>query len=70
MYNIRYKQDYSLSPGEEKIKQAGSLGKIVKAYKVLKKSGVIISRELISKDTYKSMERIVLTKTGRAIKKD
>ena len=70
MYNIKYQQDYSLSPGEEKIKQAGSLGKIVKAYKVLKKSGVIISKELISKDTYKSMERIILTKTGRAIKKD
>ena len=69
-YKEKYQQNYSLPAGEEKIKQAGSFGRIVNVYKVLKKSGIVISKELISKDSYRAMDRIILTKTGRAIKKD
>lgn len=62
-HNIKYEEDSTLLEGTENVKQQGVDGIIVNTYKVLKKNGIIISKELISKDTYNSMDRIILKGT-------
>ncbi len=64
-YNIKYEKDSSLNDDQEIIKQAGVNGIIVNSYKVLRKSGVIVSKELLSKDSYKSLDRIIVNNTGK-----
>lgn len=60
-YNTKYEIDSSLPSGTEKIKQRGADGIIVNSYKVLKQNGIIVSRVLISKDTYNALDRIIVT---------
>lgn len=55
-----YEQDSNLDIGKEKIKQYGSNGTIVNAYKITKLEGKIINKELLSQDTYKSLDKIIL----------
>lgn len=55
-----YEQDSSLEIGTEKVKQYGSNGTIVNAYKITKSEGKIINKELLSQDTYKSLDKIIL----------
>ncbi len=57
---IVYEQDSNLEVGKEKIKQYGSNGTIVNAYKITTLDGKIISRELLSQDTYKALQKIIL----------
>ena len=59
-YETKYQTDSSLPEGTEKLKQRGANGLIVKAYKAIKKNGITISKELLSKDTYNPLERIIL----------
>ena len=63
LYETKYQKDNTLPEGEEKVKQVGTDGAIVETYKVVKKYGNIISRELLSKDTYNKMDRIILQGT-------
>ncbi len=62
-YETKYIKDASLSSGEEKLKQKGADGAIVNSYKITKENGKIISKELLSKDTYKPLEEIVAKST-------
>ena len=62
-YTVKYENTSSLDEGEEKTKQNGANGKIVNVYKVTKQNSKIISRTLISKDTYNAMQKIVLKGT-------
>ena len=64
--DTKYEIDSSLPEGTEKIKQQGSDGIIVNAYKILKKNGITISRELISKDKYNPLDKIILTSSKNA----
>lgn len=57
---VQYETDKSLEPGCEKIKQFGSDGIVVQAYKVTRYNGSIISRDLLSKDTYNALPKIIL----------
>ena len=57
---IIYEQDNSLNLGQEKIKQYGSNGTIVNVYKITKKDKKKKKKELLSNDTYKSLEKIIL----------
>ncbi len=57
---IKYENDNSLPIGKEEVKQAGSKGITSNTYKVVKLNGKIISRTLISQDTYKPLEKIIL----------
>ena len=59
MTNDQYIQDPTLPVGTEKVKQAGSNGRKVEAYKVVKLNGQVVSTTLLSKDTYNAMKRIV-----------
>lgn len=49
----------SLAPGQQVVVQAGHTGCKVTTYKEIRKNGVLISRELLSNDTYKSMSAVV-----------
>ena len=55
-----YENDKSLGEGQEKVKQQGSNGQVVKSYKVVQKNGIIVSRDLISQDTYNALDKIIL----------
>ena len=63
-YTTQYIQDPSLPAGTEVVKQAGSNGRKVEAYKVVRLNGQVVSTTLLSKDTYNAMKRIVHVGTG------
>ena len=60
----QYIQDSTLPAGKEVVKQAGSNGSKVEAYKVMKKDGQVVSSTLLSRDTYNAKKRIVRVGTG------
>ena len=64
-YSTQYEEDGSLENGKEKVIQNGVNGCVGEAYKVLKKNGKIISRTLISRDTYSSKPKIVVKGTKK-----
>ena len=64
-YTINYVKDYTLEQGTEEIKQYGSNGAKSVTYKVLKYNGAVVSRELLSSDTYSPLERIIKKGTKR-----
>ena len=64
-FQIKDVDDSSLENGTEKIKQLGANGIIVNTYKIVTKNNIIVSKELISKDTYNAMDRIILKGTKK-----
>ena len=58
-YTTQYIEDPSLAVGEQKVVQQGTNGSKVEAYKVVKQNGKVVSRTLLSKDTYNAMKKIV-----------
>lgn len=58
-FTTKYEQDPTLPEGQQVVKSNGSNGKKSVAYKVLKLNGVVVSRTLLSQDTYNPMQRIV-----------
>lgn len=63
-YTTQYIQDPSLPAGTEVVKQAGSNGSKVQAYKVMKQNGKVVSSTLLSTDTYSAKKKIVRVGTG------
>ena len=63
-YTTQYIQDSSLAAGKQVVKQSGHNGSKVDSYKVMRLNGEVISRTLLSKDTYNAMKRIVRVGTG------
>ena len=51
--------------GTQKVSQAGANGRKVQAYKVMKLNGQVVSRTLLSTDTYRAMTRIVRVGTKK-----
>lgn len=64
-YTTQYIEDASLPAGHQVVVQAGSNGRKVEAYKVMRLNGQVVSTTLLSKDTYNAMKRIVRVGTGR-----
>lgn len=58
-YTTKYENDSSLAEGEEVVEQSGYTGCTSEAYKILKLNGEIVSKTLLSKDTYDPMTRII-----------
>lgn len=58
--DIQYEQDSKLELGKEIVKQQGANGAVVNVYKITKLEGKIINKELLSQDTYKSLDKIIL----------
>lgn len=54
-----YEQDNSLGKGEEVVTQNGDDGCTSETYKVLYRNGLVISKTLISKDTYNDLPKII-----------
>lgn len=55
----QYKDDPNLEEGKEKVTQNGSNGCVGVAYKILKKNGNVVSKILLSQDTYSSKPKII-----------
>ena len=64
-YTTQYIEDASLPAGTQKVSQAGANGRKVQAYKVMKLNGQVVSRTLLSTDTYRAMTRIVRVGTKK-----
>ena len=58
-YTTQYINDPSLPEGTQVVKQNGSNGSKYEAYKVIRLNGVVVSRTLLSKDTYNAKQKIV-----------
>lgn len=58
-YTTQYINDPSLPEGTQVVKQNGSNGSKYEAYKVMRLNGVVVSRTLLSKDTYNAKQKIV-----------
>ena len=58
-FTTKYIEDPTLPAGTEEVKQVGMNGCTSEAYRILKKNGAVVSKELLSKDTYNAMTRIV-----------
>ncbi len=59
----KYIEDASLPAGTEKVKQYGANGVQTETYLVKSLNGKVVSRELISKDTYNAMQKIIIKGT-------
>ena len=62
-YTVKYINDNTLENGKEKVKQVGTNGMITETYITKTLNGTVVSKELLSKDTYNAMERIILRGT-------
>ena len=65
-YTTKYVEDSSLAAGKEVVKQKGANGLVTETYMTKRLNGKVISTELLSKDTYSAMQRIIrrgVTKT-------
>lgn len=58
-YRTTYTTDSSLAAGQQKVIQRGSNGAKSVAYRIRKKNGQVISKELLSKDTYDPHNQII-----------
>lgn len=63
-FTTKYEEDASLSAGKEVVKQKGANGIVTQTYMTKMLNGKVISTELLSKDTYSAMQRIVRKGTG------
>lgn len=57
----KYEYDSSLDYNSSSIKQSGSNATSVNVYKVVKLNGSVVSKTLISHDTYDALDKIILT---------
>ena len=61
-----YQEDPSLPVGTEKVKQNGAKGLKTETYLVKSLNGKVVSSELVSRDTYNAMQKIILRGTKGA----
>lgn len=60
-YSTSYIQDPALAPGQQIVSQYGHPGYKVTTYKEVRYNGEVISKDIISNDTYKPMQTIIRT---------
>ena len=58
-YTTKYVTDSSLAAGKEVVKQKGANGLVTQTYMTKMLNGKVVSTELLSKDTYSAMQRII-----------
>ena len=58
-YTTNYIKDNTLNEGVEEITQYGSNGATSQTYKILKQNGIVVSKALLSNDTYSPLESII-----------
>ena len=67
LYNTKYKYDSKLGKDEEEVEAIGANGAKSIAYKTVKRNGVVISKTVLSEDSYNPMTRVI--RTGDKTKK-
>ena len=67
-FKTEYKDDNTLPEGKEVVEQAGSNGTRSETYKILKKDGKVVSKTLVSRDTYSGKNKIVRRGTKKEVK--
>lgn len=65
-YTTKYEDDASLAPGAEVVKQNGANGLQTETYITKSLDGKVVSRSLLSKDTYTPMQKIIRRSTKSA----
>ena len=65
-YTTKYVEDSSLAPGKEVVKQKGANGLVTQTYMTKMLNGKVVSTELLSKDTYSAMQKIIRRGTSGA----
>lgn len=63
--NVKYVYDSTLAEGEEFVQTYGANGAKSIAYKVTKKNGRTISKEILSKDSYNPMTKVIKTGSNK-----
>lgn len=63
-YTTTYEEDPKVMPGQQIVKQSGHAGYKVTTYKELRQNGVVVSKEVISNDTYNPMRTIIRVAPG------
>ena len=63
---VKYEEDSSLAPGQEVVKQSGHTGVQTETYIIKSKDGKVVSKSLLSKDTYSAMQKIIRRGTASA----
>lgn len=58
-YTTVYEEDSNMESGKEVVIQKGALGYKSITYKILKLNGSVVSKTVLSRDTYSAMQRIV-----------
>lgn len=58
-YSTKYEDDATLEEGKEIVEQSGYTGCTSESYRILKLNGEVVSKTLLSKDTYDPMTRII-----------
>lgn len=66
---VKYIEDKTLEQGKEVVEQSGYSGCKSEAYRILKLNGKIVSKTLLSKDTYDPMQKIVRRGTKKEVEK-
>ena len=69
-YTTKYEDDASLAEGKEVVEQSGYTGCTSEAYRILKQNGEVVSKTLLSKDTYDRMTRIIRRGTKKEEKEE
>ena len=62
-FTTKYIEDSSLPAGTERVQQKGNNGYKTETYKVVRLNGQVVSKTLLSKDTYNAMQKIILRGT-------
>lgn len=58
-YTVSYIDDETLNEGQEVVQQSGAEGAKSITYKIVKYNGMVISKTVLSTDSYSAMERII-----------
>lgn len=58
-YTTKYEDDSTLEEGKEVVEQSGYTGCTSETYRIIKLNGEVVSKTLLSKDTYDPMTRII-----------
>ena len=66
-FTVKYVDDSTLDVGTEKVKQKGANGLITETYVIKSLNGKVVSRKLLSKDTYSAMQKIILKGTKQTV---
>lgn len=66
---VKYIEDSTLAQGKEVVEQAGYSGCKSEAYRILKLNGKVVSKTLLSKDTYDPMQKIIRRGTKKEVVK-